>query len=311
VKSTTPKGTVALATSTIGIEPNAARRFLNSSASEARTIWNYRNHSLTIDVAKDQVRKLLGGHEAYPRNRAKAGYNCEHAETISDRLTNYRIVQANRKYNRTYAENFGLAATAYDPDDMLRGYGHGYGCRINCQDGLTLLLKRKEDVTWGNRYKPGRYPESKTVTYIATLYSRKYDLLKTTSFSRRGKWLESIRKGWSLRFDLISKTKAAKLISHGKLPNDLTGIATTVHHDDEWTIVKAESAIGVQQLSAGTLWCTRQRKFADRYFRNGFYVAYRNGHRYAAVSENECKNAKNEDVLLPPLFQRLIRLNGG
>lgn len=289
----------------VGIDPNTCRRFIEVPAAQARTLWDYRSRGFTIGAARVHIETLLARHLSWPRavrNRVGSVPKC-----ISDRLIAYHKSAQERKERRKAAAAIELAKTACDPDDMLRGYGHGYACRIDCQDGITLTLERIEEVDWGRRYKPGRWPESTKITYRARLYSRRFDLLKECTFSRRGKWLQAIAHIWSLKLDLMSKTKLQKMLTVGRYDASLPG-QKVVMIAAPWIVVRLTTCQAAQLISIGTIWCTKQQNHAKTYVSQGLYVIYRDGIRYALYcpATRESRDGRNEDVPLPDAVRQAV-----
>jgi hypothetical protein len=57
--------------------------------------------------------------------------------------------------------------------------------------GQVIVFDRQESTTWGP-YGSSHWPESKSVSYLATLYAADGTPIATTEFSRRGKWLDRV-----------------------------------------------------------------------------------------------------------------------
>jgi len=212
-----------------------------------------------------------------------------------------------RRANLKRVSELDKAVTAYDPDDLLGGWNHGYACCISCQNGSLLELERHEEVEWDQRRKR-HWPTSKKVTYTARYISAKGDILHELDFSRRGKWLDRIKRLWSLKMDLVSKTKVAKLITSGTYDITIPG-TTVVHTSGEYAIVRCDTVRATQQLSAGTIWCTRGSVHAKKYTERGFYIIYKAGIRYAGYCSGECKNDKNQAIEIPAELVKFCRPN--
>lgn len=189
----------------VGLTPERAYELLQSKlpAAELRGRWNYRAFGLKIDDAKRLLAKCASETESKKRRQ-----NNDTTFDAPESLPSYPYCPKvqdylKRKQARDSARTKNLRELAGAPEaenleeinEYLRGFGHGYECKVRL--GVNwLLLERIEDATWE---KNRHWPVTQTTAYRAQLINAEGDATESYRFSaRRGDWLGQVGAGLGL-----------------------------------------------------------------------------------------------------------------
>jgi hypothetical protein len=146
MKNTIPHHVEARA---LGADIVAIKNLRGNSAAEIRAVWDYRTAGLTADQAREYIAKWT--RESY------------HPRAYVPQPGRYVGLQRQVKTARQQYADFlsqPWADTAPTWQQPIVSW---------MAAGSTIVTERKEHVVWGDHYKPGRYPEGKTVTYTSYL----------------------------------------------------------------------------------------------------------------------------------------------